>query len=151
MPLAAPDPDDLDRVRHWFEALAVHVRAVDFAAARPLFDAEFLYFGTFSNFVTGREHAEAAQREVWPTIEDFRWRLDDVRAIVSADRLTAVGLAVFDSTGFHPDGATFERPGRATVAFARRRIGDAWTATHTHMSLFRGVPAVSHGAKPGAG
>jgi ketosteroid isomerase-like protein len=146
----APDAD-LALVRAWFKELSDHVQAVDFAAARHLFAGDMLAFGTFSDFVTGRDHVERNQwRQVWPTIDGFRWRLDDVRAIVSPDRLFAVGLAVWDSTGFHPDGMKFDRPGRATVSFARAAIGAPWVATHTHMSLFRGTPGVSHGKKPAA-
>ncbi|MNV66798.1 hypothetical protein D3C71_1595700 [compost metagenome] len=76
------------------------------------------------------------------------WRLDDVQNFVSPDRLFAVGLAVWDSTGYHPDGKPFERVGRATVSFAREAVGEPWVATHTHMSLFRDTPSVSHGNKP---
>ena len=49
------------------------------------------------------------------------------------------------SDGFHPDGTKFERPGRTTVALGRRAVGDAFVATHTHMSLFRGTPDQSYG------
>lgn len=147
-PTAAPHPDDLALVRAWFDALSVQVRAVDFAAARHLFAEDMVAFGTFADFLDGRERTEAGQwRNVWPHIEGFRWRLDQVRAQVSPDRLFAVGLALWDSTGFGPDGA-YDRPGRATVALGRARIGDPWVATHTHMSLFRGTPAVSR--RPGA-
>jgi hypothetical protein len=105
-------------------------------------------FGTFTDFMTGRDKAEAAQwRNVWPHIDEFRWR-PDIRAIVSADRLTAIGMAIFDSTGYTPDGTPYPRPGRATVAFTRRSPGEAWTANHTHMSLFRDVPTRSHKGKP---
>jgi len=54
-------------------------------------------------------------------------------------------MAVFDSTGYRADGSPYDRPGRATVAFGRNRIGTDWIARHTHMSLFRGVPAQSFG------
>ena len=67
--------------------------------------------------------------------------------MVSPDRLFAVGLAIFDSTGYREDGTTFDRPGRAKVTFDRDKIGDPWIANHTHMSLFRDVPSVSHGRK----
>ena len=144
------DPEDLALVRKWFETLADHVRARDFTAALPLFTDDFLVFGTFQDFVEGRAEGEQKQwRNVWPTISDFYWRLDDVRAFVSPDRLSAVGLAIWDSTGYHKDGSTFERPGRATVSFTRDKVGDPWVANHTHMSLFRDVPSVSHG-KPAA-
>ncbi len=142
------DPEDLALVREWFAKLAEHVRAVDFAAAYPLFKDDFLVFGTFQDFVEGRPEGEQKQwRNVWPTIDDFYWRLDNVRAFVSPDRLSAVGLAIWDSTGYREDGTTFDRPGRATVSFEREKIGDPWVANHTHMSLFRDVPSVSHGKK----
>jgi ketosteroid isomerase-like protein len=148
--IQTPHPDDLALVRDWFRRLAERVRAVDFAGARPIFAEDMIAFGTFENFITGRESVEVAQwRNVWPVTTDFRWRMDDIRAIVSADRLSAVGMGVFDSTGYHEDGTPYARPGRATVAFSRQRIGDHWVADHTHMSLFRDVPTRSFGRKPG--
>ena len=148
-PRAPIDPEDLALIRNWFRTLADHVRAVDFAPARPLFAEDFIAFGTHTDFVHGRDKAEADQwRKVWPTIDGFTWRLDGVQAVISPDRLHATGMAVWDSTGYHEDGTPFDRLGRATVTFARPAIGEAWTATHTHMSLFRGTPAVSHGRKP---
>jgi ketosteroid isomerase-like protein len=140
--------EDLARVRAWFAELAEHVRAVDFAAARHLFAPDLIAFGTFTDFIDGREGAEAAQwRNVWQTIDGFAWRLDGVRALVSPDRLFAVGMGVWDSTGYREDGTPFDRRGRATVSFSRAAIGEPWVATHTHMSLFRGTPAASHGRK----
>ena len=144
---ASPHPDDLARVKTWFKQLSAHVRAVDYAGARPLFADGMIAFGTFENFITGRERVEQAQwRNVWGVTSGFRYRLDDIRAIVSVDRLTAIGMGVFDSTGYHADGSPYERPGRTTAALTRRAIGDDWVADHTHMSLFRDVPSVSYGA-----
>jgi ketosteroid isomerase-like protein len=146
-----PDPDDLDRIKQWFRRLSEHVQAVDFAGARPIFAEDMIAFGTFENFITGRDQVEAAQwRNVWPVTAGFRWRMDDIRAIVSADRLTAIGMGVFDSTGYAEDGTPYDRPGRATIAFSRRAVGDDWIADHSHMSLFRGVPSRSFG-KDGKG
>jgi len=146
--ITAPHPDDLARVKAWFERLSERVRAVDFAGAHRLFAEDMVAFGTFENFITGRDRVEAAQwRNVWPVTSGFRYRAEDIRAIVSADRLTAIGMAVFDSTGYHPDGAPYERPGRTTVAFSRSALGEDWVAVHTHMSLFRDVPTVSFGTE----
>jgi ketosteroid isomerase-like protein len=145
-----PDPDDLERVKSWFRRLSEHVQAVDFAGAYPLFAEDMIAFGTFENFVTGREAAEQAQwRNVWPVTSGFRYRADDIRAIVSPDRLTAIGMGVFDSTGYRADGTPYDRPGRTTVALSRRAVGEDWIAVHTHMSLFRDVPSRSFG--PGDG
>lgn len=147
--LTPVDAADVQAVKAWFKELSDHVQAVDFAAARHLFAEDFVAFGTYTNFVSGRDHTEQNQwRNVWPTIDGFVWRLDDVHTFVSPDRLFAVGLAVWDSVGYHPDGKPFDRLGRATVSFARAAVGEPWTATHTHMSLFRDTPSVSHGNKP---
>jgi ketosteroid isomerase-like protein len=144
--IPVPDPDDLARVKAWFQRLSDHVRAVDYEGARPIFADDMIAFGTFENFITGRDRVEAAQwRSVWGVTNGFRFRMDDVRAIVSADRLTAIGMAVFDSTGYHEDGSPYDRPGRTTVALSRTKIGDDWVAGHTHMSLFRDVPSRSFG------
>jgi ketosteroid isomerase-like protein len=145
--IAPPDPDDLARVKAWFERLSSHVRAVDYEGARTIFADDMIAFGTFENFITGRDRVEAAQwRSVWGVTSGFRFRMDDVRAIVSADRLTSIGMAVFDSTGYHRDGSPYERPGRTTVALSRKAIGGDWVADHTHMSLFRDVPSRSFGS-----
>ena len=140
--------DDAAGVRAWFHHLAEHVQAVDFAGARPIFAPDMVAFGTFTDFMTGRENAEQQQwRNVWPHIDGFRWR-PDIRVIVSPDRLQAVGMGVFDSSGYRQDGSAYERPGRATVVFMRESAGSPWLAQHTHMSLFRDVPTRSFKDKP---
>lgn len=139
--------EDLEAVRNWFLQLADYVRAVDFVPARKLFRDDFIAFGTIADFVDGQPETERNQwRHVWPSIDDFTWR-DDIRALVSPDRLFAVGLAVFDSTGYNEDGTTFKRSGRATVSFIRSGVGEPLVSNHTHMSLFRGTPPISHGKK----
>ena len=140
--------DDIAGVRAWFETLAAHVRAVDFVGARPIFAPDMIAFGTFTDFMTGRDTAEQQQwRNVWQHIDDFRFRTD-IRAIVSPDRLQAVGMAIFDSTGYRQDGTSYDRPGRATVVFVRESIDAPWVAQHTHLSLFRDVPTRSFKDKP---
>jgi ketosteroid isomerase-like protein len=144
--IAPPDPEDLALVKKWFRRLSEQVQAVDFAGAYPLFAEDMIAFGTFENFITGRDAVERAQwRNVWPVTSGFHFRMDDIRAIVSPDRLTATGMGVFDSTGYHEDGTSYQRPGRTTVALSRRQIGEDWVADHTHMSLFRDVPSRSFG------
>jgi ketosteroid isomerase-like protein len=143
---ATPHPDDLAAVRAWFDALSIHCRAIDYEGARAIFAEDMIAFGTFTDFMHGRDLAESKQwRNVWGTIRHFRYDLDKVEAIVSADRLTAIGMAVWQSDGFHRNGDRFDRPGRTTVALGRRAAGDPFVATHTHMSLFRGTPDQSHG------
>jgi ketosteroid isomerase-like protein len=140
-----PDAQDLALMRQWFTRLSEHVQAVDYEGARPIFADDMIAFGTFTDFMTGRDLAEREQwRNVWGTIRNFRWR-DGIEGIVSADRLTGIGMGIFDSDGFLPDGTRYDRRGRATIGFARRAVGEPWVAVHTHMSLFRGTPDRSHG------
>ncbi len=146
--MAMLNPDDLAAVKTWFETLAAHVREVDFIGARPIFAPDMIAFGTFTDFMTGREAAEQQQwRNVWQHIDNFHWR-PDIRAIVSADRLQAVGMGIFDSTGYRQDGSSYDRAGRATVVLVRDTIGQPWVAQHTHLSLFRDVPTRSFKNKP---
>ena len=77
--LTAPaDEGDLALVRKWFRRLTEQVQGVDFAGARPLFAEDMVAFGTFEDFVTGRDAVEAAQwRNVWPVTSGFHYRMDD--------------------------------------------------------------------------
>ncbi len=146
--MATSHPDDVEGVKTWFETLAAHVRDVDFIGARPIFAPDMIAFGTFTDFMTGRDAAEQQQwRNVWPHIDEFRWR-SDMRAIVSPDRLQAVGMGIFDSTGYRQDGTPYDRAGRATVVLVRDTVGAPWVAQHTHLSLFRDVPTRSFKSKP---
>ena len=146
--MADPHPDDVAGVKRWFETLAHHVREVDYIGARSIFAADLIAFGTFTDFMTGQPAAEQAQwRNVWENIDGFTWR-PDIRVIVSPDRRQAVGMGIFDSTGYQKDGTDYARPGRATIVFVRDNLDTPWLAQHTHLSLFRDVPTRSFKGKP---
>jgi ketosteroid isomerase-like protein len=141
-------PNNQDAVRHWSTTLAEHIRVVNFVGARPIFAEDMVAFGTFTDFMTGRDKAEQSQwRPVWHHIDGFRFRAG-IRAIVSSDRLQAVGMGVFDSTGYQQDGTPYDRPGRTTVVLVRSSVDQPFVAQHTHMSLFRDVPTRSYRDKP---
>jgi ketosteroid isomerase-like protein len=147
---AVMDATEQDRalVRRWFQRHQLCVQSVDYVGARPLFAEDMITFGTYAAFTMGREATEKEQwRNVWGRIDQFRWLLDDLRTIISSDRLMAVGMAVFQSTGYTKDGQSFDRPGRATVVLVRSAIGEDWVAQHTHVSLFPNVPARSFGTR----
>ena len=147
MPLPEADPSVRSSLLAWLERFAAHVRAVDFAAARPMWDEDVIVFGTHQDLVQGREAAIASQwRNVWPRTEDFRFDLARTRILAEADGGLAVVIAPWTSTGFAPDGTSFPRPGRATLVF--QRSGDAWRVVHSHMSLHRGVPQESFADRP---
>ena len=89
--------DDVGLIRQWFQSLQFCVQTVDFGESRPLFAEDVTTFGTVTAFTVGREATENEQwRNVWGRIDGFRWLLDDLRTIVSGDRLMAVGMAAFE-------------------------------------------------------
>jgi ketosteroid isomerase-like protein len=130
----------------WLERFAGYVREVDYAAAWPLFHPEVLAFGTHRDVIPGLAEWQATQWDnVWPKTSDFRFDADAARVLVSADNTMATVVVPWTSTGYHPDGSTFDRPGRATLVF--HNDGE-WLCTHSHMSLNRGVPQQSHANRP---
>jgi ketosteroid isomerase-like protein len=146
--LTAATPDDRAAIKEWFDVWGAHVAAKEFEpAADKLFAADAMGFGTWMDFVEGLDNLVAKQwKSVWPTISGFHHRTEDaLQVTVSPDRLMAVGLVLWTSTGFAEDGSEFERPGRTTAVFNRASIDDEWRCVHTHVSLARGVPQQSHG------
>ena len=126
--MTSPD-EDVALVRRWFQRLQLYVQAVDFISARPLFAEDVITFGSFNPFTIGRAATEEEQwRTVWGRIDGFRWRLADLRTIISGDRRTAVGMCVFDSTGYSETGTPYDRPGRATIVLGRAAVEQDWVA-----------------------
>jgi ketosteroid isomerase-like protein len=140
--------EDRAAIEHWFATWSAQVADVDVAPALDLFSDNIASFGTHMDVVEGLQAlADNQWRNVWPTIEDFRWNLDSLKAGVSPDRLFAIGIITFSSTGIAEDGGRFDRPGRGTVAFARPSVDAPWNGVHTHISLNPGTPQKSHGAR----
>lgn len=128
--------------RRWLRALERCVRAVDYAAARPLFAADAYSFGTHEAVVRGRGALERGQwAHVWPRVRNFTFRLTQMRCLGNDAGLCII--VPWDSLGLGPDGRTFSRPGRATVFLAPRR--GLWVALHSHFSL---APAVRPSRRP---
>ena len=132
---------------NWLETFSGHVREVDYASARPLFHPQMLAFGTHQDVLPDRETWIATQWDnVWPRTSDFRFVPEIAQVLASKDGSMAVVVAPWTSTGYHPDGTPFDRPGRATLVF--HRAGDGWIGVHSHLSLNRGVPQTSHANRP---
>jgi ketosteroid isomerase-like protein len=131
-------------IREWFQTLERSVRRVDYPTMRQYFAPDVLSFGTRAEVVSGLDALVANQWSgIWPNIRDFTINFEQLHWGTSGD--LAWGIAPWNSTGFHPDGTSFPRPGRATVIFERRH--GKWLATHTHFSLFPGTPPTTHGSK----
>ena len=131
----------------WLETFSGYVRDVDYRSARPLFHPDVLAFGTHNDVIPGLDRWVATQWDnVWPKTTDFRFVLEQTSVLASADGAMAIVIAPWTSTGYHPDGTSFPRPGRATMVFEKTLKG--WLCVHSHMSLNRGVPQTSHAERP---
>jgi len=147
MPLPQADAATRDYFVRWLERFAGYVRDVDYAAARPLFHPDILAFGTHRDIIEGLASWQSTQwSNVWPRTSDFWFDTAAARVLVSSDATMACVIVPWMSTGYHQDGTTFERPGRATMVF-HNEVG-AWLCTHSHMSLNRGVPQQSFADRP---
>jgi ketosteroid isomerase-like protein len=124
-------PDLAEIARDWLRDMQDCVRSVDYERARSLFAEDVVAFGTFAAVVSGRDRLEREQwRNVWPTIREFTFRLDELRCIGTDQALCIV--VPWDSVG-QGDGEAFDRPGRATLLL--RPAGERWVAAHSHFSL----------------
>nr|WP_083514324.1 nuclear transport factor 2 family protein [Bradyrhizobium manausense] len=146
-PLPTASADVVDFFQGWLETFAGYVREVDYASARPLFHPDVLAFGTHNDVIRGLDQWLTTQwNNVWPRTTGFRFVLDQTAILASRDGEMVTVIAPWTSTGYHPDGSAFVRPGRATMVFSRN--GDGWLCVHSHMSLNRGVPQASHANRP---
>jgi len=146
MPIA--NPAVAAEIHDWLTRFAACVHEVDYAAARPFWHPDIIVFGTHQELVRGLSAWTDTQWDnVWPRTQDFAFDLVNTAVLASPDGAMAVAITPWTSTGFHPDGTRFDRPGRATVTLARKPDG-RWIGVHSHMSLERGVPQQSHGNRP---
>lgn len=145
LPLA--NPATRAEILDWLQVFSAFVREVDYASARPMWHPDLLAFGTYNDVIQGLEAAISTQWDnVWPRTADFAFDLAGTHILAATDNSLAVAITPWTSTGFNPDGTSFNRPGRATMVFARDN--NAWRCTHSHMSLNRGVPQTSHASRP---
>ncbi len=147
-PLPEADAATSASVKDWLARFAHCVREVDYASATPFWHEAIVIFGTYQELIRSRQAWIDQQWDnVWPRTADFAFDLDNTLVLASPDGAMAVAVTPWTSTGFHPDGTPFPRPGRATIVLARQP-GGGWLGVHSHMSLQRGVPQDSHGRRP---
>lgn len=120
-------------VRAWLLEMQAAVRAVDYDRGRALFAPEVIGFGTYSGVLDGLDQLMREQwSRVWPTIDDFTFRLAEVRSGAERDLIWVA--CPWDSRSRRPDGSAFPRPGRMTAVLTRR--AGRWLAIHSHFSLY---------------
>ncbi|MBM4416977.1 MAG: nuclear transport factor 2 family protein [Chloroflexi bacterium] len=130
-------------IRAWFGQMETCVQTRDFTAARALFAADVIGFGTRASLVRGLGRLTEEQwHGIWPNIEGFHFDMTALATGGTGSMRWAV--CPWSSTGFDEIHAPFDRPGRATVIF---RVDDdgALRAIHTHFSLAPGTPQRTFG------
>lgn len=136
--------DPVDAAKEWFARLSANCAALDYGATMAIFAEDVVAFGTKMDVVSGLDDLRKNQWEgIWPNIRDFQVDMGSVHA--GGDAVHAWGVATWTSTGFDESGEPYFRPGRATVTLEKRE--GAWLATHTHFSLFPGIPQRTFGPK----
>ena len=147
MTQSTPNPADHASIKAWFDTWSGYVAAVDFDSSRPMFEEDVVGFGTWMDTIEGLDNlVEKQWKSIWPTIRDFEFLTDTLQVRVSPDRLFAVAVLVWKSSGFHENGEAYPRPGRCTAGLRRDSVDAPWKGNHTHFSLNRDVPQKSYGA-----
>ncbi len=120
----------------WHEQFAACVRGKDFEAARALFAPECQGFGTCVEFAADREHLLKTQWiPTWSSTHSFHFLPAPFEIILSKDGSLVCVLALWESQGVNPKGATFPRRGRCTTVLRRADANSTtWVAMHTHYS-----------------
>ncbi|MEA2709340.1 MAG: hypothetical protein QOF78_1941, partial [Phycisphaerales bacterium] len=111
-----PSKSALVEIRHWLEAFAECVRAVDYDRARDMFADNVVGFGTFATMVVGRDRLIDGQwRNIWGCTRGFKFLLDAAHIETSAAGDMAFVAAPWISQGRDTTGKWFDRPGRSTL------------------------------------
>ena len=133
-------------MKAFVDTFSDHVAALEFDDAAEQFDDSVVSFSSFRDLVVGKQQFVNEQwRHVWPSMTDFHFETAAMRVHTSPDRLMAVAMVTWASTGYHQDGTAFDRPGRCTIALARDAVAEPWRGIDGHFSLMRGVPQQSFG------
>jgi ketosteroid isomerase-like protein len=131
-------------IREWFRTWERCIQNFDYATVQTLMAEDVVAFSTLTNMMVGSDAYTSQQLSViWPNIRDFTFNLNQWHWGASGD--LAWAMIPWESTGFHPDGTSFPRPGRSTVIFERRN--GTWLAIHLHFSLAPETPPKTHGPR----
>ena len=133
-------------IKSWFLEWEKFVQKKQYSSALQFFENDVVSFGTWMDVVEGLDQLKINQWEnIWPTISGFKFLTETLFIQLSQDKLFANSILKWTSLGYHQDGKTFERSGRATVTLKRPSLNSEWKGIHTHFSLNRGVPQQSFG------
>ena len=125
----------------WLKIFEDCVQRLDYAQARSLFLPDCYCFGSQARKIVSLDDlVEDQWKQVWPNIKNFGFNYALLDCRISEAKDMASAICPWHSVGFHPDGRSFERGGRATIILGKDAPGGRWRAYHTHYSLNPGTP-----------
>ena len=102
-----------------------------YSSALQFFENDVVSFGTWVDVVEGLDQLKINQWEnIWPTISGFKFLTETLFIQLSPDKLFANSILTWTSLGYHQDGKTFVRSGRATVTLKRSNLNSKWKGIH---------------------
>ena len=101
MNISATSKTDYNLIKIWFENWGRLVSSLDFSSAAQMFEKDVVAFGTWMDTVESvKNRIESQLKRIWRTIKDFRFLTETLQIHISPDRLFAVAILVWNSTGF---------------------------------------------------
>ena len=125
----------------WLHQWQGFINSGDVEAARPMFDAGVVAYGSLTAVMDGRDELIAGQwSRMWPRLRDFAFDFDRLHILGHpADSIVAIA-APWHSLGRKANG-WYERRGRCTLVL--KRSGDDLRCVHSHFSMDPGIPPIA--------
>jgi len=129
----------------WLMEFESCVQALDYDTAKNMFYTDAHCYGTLIESVNSLKSLfEQQWSQIWPNIKDFSFDFDRLQYKTDDQGKMACLMLPWTSQGFHKDGSSFHRPGRATILLLRDSQTGQWRAQHTHFSLRPGTPGMTY-------
>jgi ketosteroid isomerase-like protein len=132
----------------WLKEFEECVRTIDYDKGKEMFYPDAYCYGTLVESVNSLEGLFKQQwSQIWVNIKGFSFDLDHLQYKTDDQGKMACLMLPWTSQGFHKDGTSFQRPGRATILLLSDSQVGHWRAHHTHFSLKPGTYAMTYTPK----
>jgi ketosteroid isomerase-like protein len=132
----------------WLKEFERCVRTIDYNKCKTMFYSDAYCYGTLVESVNSLDGLFKQQwSQVWVNIKDFSFYLDHLQYETDDHGKMACLILPWTSQGFHKDGTSFKRHGRATILLLRDSQNGQLRARHTHFSLKPGTQATTYISK----
>jgi ketosteroid isomerase-like protein len=132
----------------WLKEFESCVRDINYDKALNMFFPDACCFGSLIESVNSLESLFKQQwSQIWPNIKDFSFDFDRLQYKTDDQGKLACLMLPWTSLGFHKDGSSFKRPGRATILLLKNSATGQWRAQHTHFSIKPGICGITYSSK----